>query len=310
VEFRGVVMRLVMRENNGTNGPDDLASGYGLNQDPHQQTPGIEALGNVVRVTYVDSGGVTRTAQLDVGRPKTENNNGPNHTFHDIREVKVRAHVFRNQADTAPSATQAQVETDLRLANERLAQSTIRIVTTMIDMGGAGSPGIPRPTAFYDGIYNASQVFPIAYHTTDERALMTMLDGNAANTIDIFYVGCEIGPGYPADTYALAYGAFTNAEAAAPDAKKFIAVIKHIGQRPDAPYVIAHEMMHLLLNRGHRDMEPENSVFHGVQTNGDHVQDGRKRIGLYLGETSSGPVNTSVCDGDTGTIRNWAETLP
>lgn len=67
---------------------------------------------------------------------------------------------------------------------------------------------------------------------------------------------------------------------------------------------MAHEIMHVLLNRGHRNLEPVTALFYSPSALNKAVY-GKKRIGPYPQSTAA-----NVGDGDTTTMRTNAETLP
>jgi hypothetical protein len=70
-----------------------------------------------------------------------------------------------------------------------------------------------------------------------------------------------------------------------------------------AVFTLPHEIMHILLNAGHR-ADPPTALFRGGTTIDKRV-DGTKRIGPYPDATAAGVGTT-----DTTTIRDHAESLP
>jgi hypothetical protein len=118
-------------------------------------------------------------------------------------------------------------------------------------------------------------------------------DGDG-NSIDIFYVDELLSPaGNP--VRALAYPTDRNATGNAAYAR-FIVV------GPTRSVLsIAHEPMHILLNRGHRT-DPSTALFHPTS---NKAVNGTKRIGPYP-DAAAGNVG----NGDTVTIRAATETLP
>jgi hypothetical protein len=205
--------------------------------------------------------------------------------------------VFQNNLGL-PSVPRAQVLIDIANANERLAQSTIRLVAEPndIDMGGAGDPGFPQPAALSDG-YTYSPPPVLLPPSADESAVLPFKDGDD-QTIDVFYIGSLITSGAAGTSYPEIRNLSGNL------GWKNWFVIASWASGGSQPNVFAHEVMHILLNAGHRDqgLEPVTALFRQVQTTG--IVGGTKRIGPYP------PAALSVGNGDTTTMRAAAETLP
>ncbi|MCG2678789.1 MAG: hypothetical protein L6455_02300, partial [Kiritimatiellae bacterium] len=291
-KFRGLFLRLVTDTN------DDAASEHGATSDPDNQTILVE-LGDTVRAKYEPSPG-TVCAREQVGRPKSENDNGTSHLKHDLREIKVNIVVFKNNLGTAPSATRAQVEADIATANERLAQSTIRL-NSSINMGGTGDLGVNLPTGtgvnIADG-FDATTIATITTLTAEEAAVFASKDSDA-NSIDFFYL----------ESFGAATAAFFGPRGGSwPSVRNgtggTIAPNNVVVTAQRGVLTLPHEIMHILLNSPHRSGEPITALFQGGTTV-DKSVDGTKRIGPYPDAASAG-----VGSADTITIRSKAESLP
>jgi hypothetical protein len=292
---RGLFLRLV------ADTKDDAASenGPGPMNDPDNQTIFVK-LEDVVRIKYSPAPAQC-TAELQVGRSPGENDDSLDQLKHDIRELQLHIVVFQKNAGGGPSVTRAQVETDIADTNERLAQSTIRLVPT-IDMGGAGDPGVPLPGGLANG-FDPSPNQIVTMLSADESAVLPFKDANpaGANTIDVFYVEILNG-GVAFGTRGMSYPASANATG---DARNTNWIVIGSGSAGGGdPHNLAHEIMHILLDRGHRNNEPSTAVFKSVTTMGKDVN-GTKRIGPDLGSANAG-----VGFNDTSTIRGKAENLP
>src|SRR5262249_18023307 len=75
-------------------------------------------------------------------------------------------------------------------------------------------------------------------------------------------------------------------------------------ERPLEPYVLPHELMHILLNAGHRRGEPNTALFNVRPEQGADV-DAAKRIGPYPDAAAA-----QVGNDDTFIIRRAALKLP
>ena len=283
-EFRpGFFLRLVSDTSDGA-----VPTGTA---DANNQTTFVKLL-DTVRVTKVATTGESIVLEESVGRPIAEDDNGANHKKHDVRILSVNIVVFRDAAGLAPIATRAQVQADIDTMNERLAQSTIKLGISGLNFGGAGSPGIALPAA---GTNFTTVVGPVL--TADETAFFASKDGNA-NTVDIFYV-----PDFDAATVALvgnrarAYpSSFSGGSAIY---RNNILMTAHRGVLSPP-----HEVMHLLLNMGHRGGEPATALFMGGTTL-TKATAGTKRIGPYPDAAAA-----AVGNADTTTIRTVAQALP
>lgn len=282
--FRSRFLRLV------TDDADDAASGHGATSDPNNQTIKVK-LGDVLKISYEPVSGQTVESEISVGRPVSENDNGANQRRHDIRELKVRVVVFKNNAGNA-CVTRAQVEQDIADANERLAQATIKIVPTF-DFGGSGDPGVTQPAALNDGYTAGALLNP---PNDDEQAVIAFKD-NDPNTLDVFYVENLTNSGGRGTSYP-------KARNLSGDSKYNNWVVINNGSAGGGdPHNLAHEIMHILLNAPHR-ADPSTALFRGG-TDYDKNVNGTKRIGPYPDATAAG-----VGENDTNTIRTNAEVFP
>jgi hypothetical protein len=290
--FRGDFLRLV------TDGPDDAASGGNPAADPRNQTIRVQ-LDDLVRMTYTPFPGYDLVSVIRVGRPVSENNNDPaSQRRHDIREVRVNIVVFRKRDGSGPAATPAQVQADIDVANQRLAQSTIRLKAVV-------QPDVPLTglrAALADG-FTPSSPGRIYSPSSDELAVIGSKDSDP-NSIDIFYVDLiNAAPGVPPADAAPAesYPQDRN-RTRMPAAQNFVVLVPDF--RATEPFILPHELMHILLNRAHRPGEPSTALFRVVMGRGN-VVDACKRIGPYPHAAAAGVGNN-----DTKTVRQHAEALP
>ncbi len=279
---RGPFLRLVTDTN------DDAESG--------DQTILVK-LGDKIKVSYDIAAGSKVEQEIQVGRPASESNNEPDKPWkHDIREVKVRIVAVKDAAGNA-CITDAKVNELVNNANERLAQSGIRLKRTQDTVEVIEPPSKPAddvgPAYTYDQNYRDGH---ISGHLTspseDEIAFSLSKDGDS-NSIDIFFVK-HIVP-----AVAIAYYSSQN-KTGNPALSNFI-VISSDAVRP---FTVAHEIMHILLNQGHRNLEPSTALFYSP-TSQFKTTAGKKRIGPYPQSKTN-----NVGDDDTTTMRANAETLP
>jgi hypothetical protein len=279
---RGQFLRLV------TDTDDDAESG--------DQTILVK-LGDKIKVSYDIAAGSTVEQEIQVGRPSSEDNNEAAKPWkHDIREVNVRIVAVKDEAGNA-CVTDVQVNELVDNANERLAQSGIRLKRTQDTVEVIDPPSKPAddfgPAYTYDQQYQDTET--LEPPSEDEVAFSRSKDNNS-NTIDIFFIKQFKDT---VDGAAMAYYPVRNMSGQ-PVFNNFI-VISATAVRP---FTMPHEIMHVLLNRGHRNLEPATALFYSPSALNKAVY-GKKRIGPYPQSTAA-----NVGDDDTTTMRTNAENLP
>ena len=276
--YRGDVLRLVSDEVDQNANADD----------PQEHQVILVRLGDTVKMTYQPAAGAALSKQMNVGRPAGQGDNGTNQLRHDIRELKVHVVVFTDYSQAKPAVTKAQVQEDLDRANERLAQSTIRIAAnSVIDMGPNGGGYIWETGPFDTG--------PIAVRQLNqdlEKAVAKM--DNDPNSIDIFYVQGMLS-GDPGEAFSRYRNRTNN-----PNAQNFII----LRGRARKPFTLPHEIMHILLDSAHRFNEPKTALFN-APTSPQNSVDATKRIGPNPAATTA-----NVGKGDTSAMRGTTNTLP
>ncbi|MFO0807819.1 MAG: Ig-like domain-containing protein [Gemmataceae bacterium] len=284
--YLGDFLRLVSDET------DDKASGNGPNADPDNQTI-LVRLGDKIVVKYTTGNNQVVQKEIEVCRPVTEDNNVDNQYYrHDIRELKVNVIVLQ-AAPNIPAPTQAQILQDLAVADERLAQAGIRLklVNTITT--------VSRP----------AQVSGEFRPTDEQIAALAALKDSDDDSIDIIYVGRVLTRKRDGSVVQVPAAAFYRQGNPLPQAN-WIAMGQGYGGigRERDPFVLPHEIMHILLNAAHRDQvplsDPSVSLFTVVDNIGN-VVNAAKRIG-------PNPESEAAKTGqkDTFTIRGTAEHLP
>ncbi|TQM43922.1 hypothetical protein FB388_1280 [Pseudonocardia cypriaca] len=205
-------------------------------------------------------------------------------------------------SSTTPSASKTDIEADLTSVNERFAQSGIKVRRPVtIDLGGAGSSGRVLPPAVLAG-YRFPSVFDVPNQEppTDSEQAVIALRSLEPNLIEIFYVDhmYKIDDSAQAPQHGYSRPALIN-NSADPRAQNFAVV-----SSARKVLTVAHEIMHLLLNDGHRVGDPRTALFNESTTD-SKAPDSTKRIGPYPDATAAG-----VGVFDTSKIRASAETLP
>ena len=308
--YRSAYMRLV------TDAADDAIQSGAAQGD---QTILVQ-LGDTVRATYTDTAGVKHVQELGVARPAAEQNNGANQLQHDIRVLRLNVIVLRTGpagAAKVPVATAAFVNADIVAANQRLAQSAIRV-----ELAGPiqfqDAPTLPMAavdilqtddTPTPDGLGDLHE-FPVssAAPTTEEAAVRGAgwNDGDP-NTIDVYYVN-RLSDGSCGEAFTIAgnpelfIGSQLNsaALAAAPPAG-----VGTNCSRVNEPFVLPHEIMHILVDDGH---PAPNTNLENLQLTVGTAVTGAKRIGPYIDTTAIG--NPIIRAGKTMEARMHAEMLP
>ena len=269
-KFRGLFLRLVSDDDDdraSEHGPgpdDDPAQDY----DPDKQTIKV-ALADQIHILYTDGAGKTLAMKkTQVGRPMVTDptqyadDYDPNQRTHDIREVRLHVVVFQKVVGgtpvNAPVLSRAEVEADIARANERLAQSTLRVKIAMgaINMG-PGDTGVSNPLELLDGFMSAGGIGSRRYcdanvfieYEEDEFALVGHFTGVPPrlmdwdpNSIDVFYVW-KYGIGAQGRA-GCTYMPLINATGRTHD-DHFVV----IGAPAKGDLTLSHEIMHSLLNR-------------------------------------------------------------
>ena len=178
---------------------------------------------------------------------------------------------------TTPAATLAEVLTHLDNLDERLAQSGIRTKKPVpIDI--ALGRGVVLPPDILGGWEQEWKVLGSGAGerppTASERAATRFKDPDV-NSIDIFFVDAIWRP--PGHS-VLAYS--QTAENNHTGVNDFQNSVVMSRKSLPGPFALSHEIMHILLNRGHRGGEPQTAVFFmgGYTTK---APESTKRIGPY-----------------------------
>ena len=201
-----------------------------------------------------------------------------------------------------PAVTLQQATDDVVTANQRLAQATIKLGGVQVKMGGVGSPGNKLPPAMLDGYKLKAATHTLANLTDDEKAVALENDANP-DSIDIYYVHGDLVDIDDATNKYTGYSYNKAANSTGDTNYQGFVVISN--QR--APFVLAHEFLHILLDTGHPRTpvdDPGTALFH-APVSLTNVVGGTKRIGPYPGD---GPGSNGT--NDTYTIRETAENLP
>ncbi len=269
-------------------------------------------IGDKITASYNIVAGRTIEQEIEVFRPINENNNDSSNPWkHDIREVKVRFVVLKNSLGKATISTQ-----DLKIivsdANERLAQTGIRIKRTAATAEVIDPPTSPAsngiPAYSFTGTFSPSN-FPIATNTlSSDEVVFAKLKDQDADSIDIFFVD-SLSINARAVSYRTGINGTGNSIY-----NNWIVVdtTKLSGQEPGSflPHTLPHEIMHILLNKGHRNNpatgveDPDTALFYSPTSYSKEVS-GTKRIGPYPDATDA-----HTGEADSTTMRANAEKLP
>jgi hypothetical protein len=204
-----------------------------------------------------------------------------------------------------PSASPIEVETDLNTVDERFAQSGVRVRRPVeIDWGG-GAAGRTGPTgrvlssALLNGytFSEPSSQPPGPPPTASEKAVASLRTA-VPNVIDVFYVRSLFSESDPnAPMPGCARAALIN-HTGDPRLQNFAVV-----SSARKVFTVCHELMHLLLNAGHRDGEPSTALFN--VTLDSKAPNSTKRIGPNF-DAATARVGVF----DTAEIRKSVEDLP
>jgi hypothetical protein len=294
--MRGRFLRLV------SDASDDAAPSVGTTPDPHDQTI-LVRLGDKIKVSHAVSGGGKVEQEIQVGRPSSENNNEADKPRkHDIREVKVRIVAVKDENGNS-CVTDATVDEFVATANERFAQAGIRLKRSQDTVEVIEPPSKPAdsvgPAYTYDQEYQYGTIDPVARRLTspseDEIAFSLSKDADQ-NTIDIFFIK-RFKSSVP--VRALSYYSALNATG-----NSAISNFVVISSERVQVFTMPNEIMHVLLNRDHRDFEPFDSLFYSPTSEVNMVM-GTKRIGPFPQAEIY-----NVGNDDATVMRSTAETLP
>ena len=267
----------------------------------------LVALGDTITLSYTSArSGEAVNQEFRVGRPSTEEYNGPNQRRHDIRNVKLRVVVFSRPDGSGPSLTLDEVTKEVKRANERLAQSTIHVEAVSVEMGN-NRRGVALPQAFLDGFSSpvnpglrSGRVVDDRPPNADELEIVALVDQDPTS-IDVFYVPFLITGTVSGQPSSVPASAYPEARFGGGSAIKNLVVISSPSDAPrgDDPYILPHELMHILLNDwSHRTADPTEALF-------SRTGDGKLRT--RIGPFSRDKLGTG--DSDTATIRRNAERL-
>jgi len=233
-------------------------------------------------------------------------NDPVNQRKHDIRMLKIRVHVFdKPNAPGTPSISLAGVQMDVKVLRERMAQATIDV-----EWDGTVN-NLPLPAALNSGLtVSGSEIngqFIFTQFNPGEQAIV--IQNAIDDTIDVFYLETVQHSSGP--IYAAAYHKAANQVIPAePRGHNFVVMSTvNINGDPSGPFTLGHEVMHILLDMGHRDQagmpqDPPTSLFR--KATGDNTVTGKKRIGP---NSDTAAANAAGHD-DTFIIRGVAEFLP
>lgn len=294
-------------------------------------------LGDKIKVSYDIAAGSKVEQEIQVGRPSTENNNDATPWKHDIREVKVRFTVFNmSESDGTPSLPMPDVIRRIEQANTAFAQSGIVVKNTT----PADHYSVTPPKEFNEEVIDPNVSSGVNYFkhiqlqplestlvSSDHKALQPFLSDDA-NTINVFIVkrigyqshDVQIDPSSPPIP-----GEFYHANALSVTAsvgqegrKNYIVInATQLQLSSGFPFRLPHEIMHIVLNSGHRakqrvqlspaqhppPLDPTTALFY-ITTSATNEVDSTKRIGPYPG------AEATVGNNDTNIIRKNAEELP
>jgi uncharacterized delta-60 repeat protein len=300
-KFRGEYLRLVADED------DDAASGAGAS-DPKHQTILVE-LDDVIRITYTRPSGEKWETLQRVGMPATSGagDNAADQLKHDIRELKLNVVVFQRALGSEPVFAKHEVEQLLAQADRRLAQATVRIRYVLnvgpdgngVALSGAGAHLLDGFTPKRDAILS-----DVNEPTDDEKAIVTFKDADP-NTIDVFFVEHIVHETGIGVAYTASRNNMKNLDGTPNTAYQNFIVIERLVAEEDKQRTLAHEVMHVLLNRGHRDSsEPADSLFYRSSATDSNGRLRAKRIGPFA------LPGGFMSEDDTRMIRDKAEVLP
>ncbi len=348
--FRGDFLRLV-----SDCADSNTAANAGLSG-----TTLLVALGDKVQARYTNARGEPVEKEIHVGRPSSEDKNGNDQYQHDIRDLRISVVAFEDPSLTTPIID--ILCEDISRANERLAQSTIRLRIGTITAGtgncvctgdacceSAGRQqmqscaGRPLPPFGFatPGVFSALEFGPTRTTALSDEVELAQLGDGDVNSVDLFYVPTlEVAdtngnllplPPIPGLTYTMPFDSTIrntvvltypcdDASKACPTDPGTTTPLP-IHRRQDHPYVLPHELMHVLLElpfhrpfaiRGqgrvagpNNPVDPVESLFSAPPSATSPSGSSAKRIGPFPHR-----VQHQAGDQDTKTIRDHAESLP
>jgi hypothetical protein len=272
---------------------DDKTSSHDQSTDPNDAKNDsiLVKLGDSVKMTY-GTGENAPTKYIKVGRDPTseasERNNDDakvSQLKHDIRVLDVMFVVLKG-ANGNSVVSRNQVQADIDVVNERLAQSTIRVDAT-IDMGGNGDPGIDGGATVPGGVFPG--VVAIIPAPLDYLRTLRIAPSRKDVPIVVFYVETILPikrrkpltgelEDVPLPGFSITAQVFN-------ELKKKTGMLNFaVVAKTHNVFTVAHELMHILLNRGHIGQSESNlglfSASNEVYVT-NNFPAGRKRIGPF-----------------------------
>lgn len=198
------------------------------------------------------------------------------------------------------SVTLGSINADLDTVDERFAQAGVRLRRPVSINIGDGNGVLNNAALLLAAPFIISDTPAVHDPTPYEQAIVTFKD-SSLNTIDIFY-GHTFSDvtGDPSLYAAISYPASLNQTG--DNRYKNMILMNAGGAHGDL--TLAHEMMHILRNSGHRSADPETALLYPTSPVGKDVG-GPKRMGPYPDAKTAG-----VGQDDTEVVRSNAEVLP
>ncbi len=263
----------------------------------------IDATQTTIRVSTLDEAHPSGWIQIDDEFIRYEAVDVASGEFQNCTRLGNKTHADQAKvvySSTTPAVSRRQVSLDLRTVDERFAQSGIRIKKPVVpDFNGTS--GRVLPPVMLSGYQATGGPFTPQLGPTAAEAFLTTLKDSDLHSIDIFYLHGPITLRNTGNTLS-AYARPASFNGSGNNVNQNFIVIDGDHQR--GSLVLAHEIMHILLNRGHQDppLEPSTSLFqHSL---GDKGVGSTKRISPYPDVLfAAGPTETE-------TMRTHTESLP
>lgn len=272
---------------------------FRLNFDPDDRVPSpgysfLAALGDKIRVSYpLYENAPERhhgSLLISVGRPESENDNGPNPHRHDIRRLKIRIITF-SDPDLSPPDFPFDVGEQVIAAQQIYSQAGILIEEVERLENRPFFPlDLSIPVAYYDGYDNPNMEHGFE-PTGDSAGLKWYLDSDP-KTVDVFYIRCR--QFYFSD-YASAF--YPGLPHSAENGVNYIVIDT---SKASLSNTLAHELMHVLLASGHLDADhPRKSLFYsgGIGL--------REPVDKQIGPFKMSGSSTIWGEQNTATMRQW-----